>query len=258
MGEISIYNALRAGGLSAAGACAMMGNMFCESALISNNVQDNCTLGDFDYTNAVDSGIITRWQFMADGYGYGLCQWTYSSRKFNLLEHAKAMGVSVGNEAMQCQFCITELQNDFPELYKFLCDTEDLATASDRICKEFENPAVKNFADRQNASAKYFRLLVDNDPPDGGGDPCDGDSCPIDLEPHKTCTITVNVLRRGDLGRDVFMLQCGLSDMGIPCGVPDGDFGKNTLQAVKDLQQRSGIEPTGEVGSETWQLLFKR
>lgn len=258
MNEVTIYNALRAGGLSAAGACAMIGNMWCESALISNNVQDNCTLGDFDYTNAVDSGTITRWQFMADGFGYGLCQWTHSSRKFNLWEQAHALGVSIGDGDMQVGFCLAELQSDFPELYKFLCETDDLAAASDWICKDFENPAVKNFADRQNAAARYFKILADLDVPETAGNVCSGDSCTIDLGKDESCSIDVRVLKHGDMGRDVYMLQCGLSDMGISCGVPDGDFGGMTLDAVKNLQQRSGLEPTGIVDASTWQMLVRK
>ena len=58
MSEQTIYNALRAGGLSPAGACAMMGNMYCESGLRSDNVQDNCAMGDSDYTWNVDNGGI--------------------------------------------------------------------------------------------------------------------------------------------------------------------------------------------------------
>ena len=34
-----IYYSLRAGGLSPAGACAIMGNMHAESVMMSNNVQ---------------------------------------------------------------------------------------------------------------------------------------------------------------------------------------------------------------------------
>lgn len=258
MNEVTIYNALRAGGLSAAGACAMIGNMWCESALISNNVQDNCTLGDFDYTNAVDSGTITRWQFMSDGFGYGLCQWTYPGRKDHLYMFARDAGVSIGSEDMQVQFCLTELQSDFPELYKFLCETDDLAAASDWICKDFENPAVKNFADRQNAAARYFKILADLDVPETAGNVCSGDSCTIDLGKDESCSIDVRVLKHGDMGRDVYMLQCGLSDMKIDCGKPDGDFRDKTLAAVKDLQRRSGLEPTGVVDAATWQMLVRK
>lgn len=253
MSEQLIYEALCTGGLSPVGACAMMGNMFCESALKSNNVQDNCTLGDFDYTNAVDSGTITRWQFMADSFGYGLCQWTYSSRKDHLFMFAREKGVSISDEQMQCQFCLEELQNEYAELYKYLCLTENLPKATERICAEYERPAVNNFADRINAAQRIFNQL--------GREVCDSDSCQIDLQPEsptEMCNVPLRILRQGDLGRDVFILQCGLNDMGISCGVPDGDFGLNTVEAVRELQRKLDQGPTGIADQAVWSTVLRK
>ena len=252
MSEQTIYDALRAGGLSPAGACAMMGNMFCESALKSNNVQDNCTLGDFNYTNAVDSGTITRWQFMADSFGYGLCQWTYPGRKDRLYMYAREKGVSVSNEQMQCEFCLAELRTDYAELFGYLCATEDLPKATERICAEFERPAVNNFADRINAAQKYYNQMT------GGSSGCSGDSCAIDITADQITTVAMRILKRGDLGRDVFLYQCGLIDMGFDCGVPDGDFGLNTEEATRELQRAKEIEPNGVADQRTLNIVFSR
>lgn len=253
MSEITIYEALRAGGLSPAGACAMLGNMFCESALISNNVQNNCPMGDSDYTYNVDNGLMTRWQFMSDSYGYGLCQWTYSGRKDHLYMFAREKGVSIGDEQMQCQFCLEELQRDYAELYQYLCQTEDLPKATERICAEYERPAVNNFADRINAAQRFFNQQV--------RECCSNDSCQIDLQtepPAELCEISARVLRQSDLGRDVFLLQCGLNDMGISCGVPDGDFGLNTVEAVRELQRKIDQEPTGIADQNVWMAILKK
>ena len=163
MSDQSIYNALRSGGLSRTGVCAMMGNMSMESALISINVEDRCALSDTDYTQAVDSGAITAYEFSRDSFGYGLCQWTYYTRKSNLIKLAKSKGVSIGDEKMQCEFCIWELQNEYAGLYRFLCVTENLAEATKRICSEYEQPAYNNYADRINAAQRYFNLLAAND-----------------------------------------------------------------------------------------------
>lgn len=250
MSEITIYETLRAGGLSSAGACAMLGNMFCESALISNNVQNNCPMGDSDYTYNVDNGLMTRWQFMSDSYGYGLCQWTFSGRKDYLYMFARKMGVSIGDEQMQCLFCLEELQRDYSELYRYLCDTDDLPKATERICAEFERPAVNNFADRINAAQRFFNQLTRED--------CGDDSCPISIPADQTTTVTVRVLKRGDLGRDVFLFQCGLIDIGFNCGVPDGDFGLNTEQATKELQRTNGLDPSGVADQRTLNIVFSR
>ena len=251
MSESTIYKALRAGGLSRTGVCAMMGNMAMESALISTNVQDNCTMSDAAYTQAVDSGAMSAYQFQRDSYGYGLCQWTSSDRKAGLYNLAQQKGVSIGNEEMQCEFCIWELKNQWAGLYKYLCVTENLAEATKRICAEFERPKYNNFADRINAAQKYFNLLAAND------SGCTEDACPIEPEfQAPACKVDVRVLYKGCLGRDVFLLQAGLNDMGYDCGLPDGDFGKNTEAAVKELQKANNMETTGTADWFVWQTIL--
>lgn len=248
MSEQTIYNALRAGGMSRTGVCAMMGNMAMESALISTNVEDRCKVSDEVYTQAVDDGTISKEHFIHDSYGYGLCQWTYYSRKENLYNLAKGNGVSIGNEAIQCKFCLWELSHEHEGLYNFLCVTENLAEATRRICAEYERPAVNNFADRINAAQRYFNLLAANDKG------CSEDSCPIEPE-EETCKVDVRILNKGCLGRDVFLLQCGLNDMGFSC-VPDGDFGQNTERAVKELQKANGLDQTGVACWFVWQTIL--
>lgn len=255
MGEQTIYEALRAGGLTPAGACGMMGNMWAESGLRSNNVQDNCPLTDSDYTYNVNAEIMSKWQFMSDRYGYGLCQWTLAERKCCLYEMAKSMGVSIADEKMQCDFCIFELQNDFPDLYKYLCSTDDLPGAAKRVCAEFERPAVNNFADRINAAQRYYNQLAGS-----GQGSCGEDACQIEPAPAskgETCEIKVRILQKGDKGRDVFVLQCGMADMGFSCGVPDGDFGKLTESGVKELQKSCAMNPTGIADQNVWQIIFQ-
>lgn len=250
MSEQTIYNALRIGGLSPSGACAMLGNMFCESGLKATNVEDRCTLGDFDYTNAVDMGTISRYQFKLDAFGYGLVQWTYPSRKEGLYDLAKGQGVSIGDEQIQCEFCLVELINEYNGLYSYLCTTNDLPEATKRICAEYERPAVNNFADRINAAQRYFNLLAKDD------SGCTVDSCPIEIPKEELCNVSVRILRKGNLGRDVYLLQCGLLDMGIDCGFPDGDFGENTEAAVKELQRVTQMDPTGKADKDVWQIVL--
>ena len=43
-------------------------------------------------------------------------------------------------------------------------------------------------------------------------------------------------------GRDVFLLQCGLIDMGFNCGMPDGGFCPLTLMALNELKSELGLE----------------
>ena len=155
MSAKTIYDRLRSHGMTHAGACAMGGNIQAESGIRSNNVEDRSGMGDAQYTTMVDAG---GYDFATDNgkhYGYGLCQWTLKSRKVELLQYAKNRGVSVADEDMQVDFAVHELKRDFSGLYKFLCSTDDMYAATDRICREFENPAVKNTAKRYEFAQEW-------------------------------------------------------------------------------------------------------
>ena len=247
MSKETIYKYLRQGGLSHNGACAMMGNMYCESLLKSDNVEDRCYMSDTQYTDAVNSGVIDRNQFEHDAYGYGLCQWTYYTRKDELWKRTVGKGISVADEKAQCELCVYELKTDYPDLYFFLHGDCDLYTATSRICKEYERPYYNNIDPRYNKAKEYSDQLHD-DSPLPPTPPAQSDD---------SCEITVRVLRRGDLGRDVFLLQTGLQDMGIDCGVPDGDFGAHTEEAVNELKETVGLPMDGIADADVWQIIFQ-
>jgi len=153
----SIYLQLVAAGMSPVAACAMMGNMQAESAMRANNAQDGMTrLSDAEYTAAVDNGSI---DFVYDSVGYGLCQWTFYSRKRDLLDFCKARGVSVGNEAAQVDFCVKEIKEYYPALWDYLKTATGVYEAAERICKEYERPAINNVDVRaQNANNFYMQF----------------------------------------------------------------------------------------------------
>ena len=144
MSEQYIYNFLRGGGLTRAGALGAMGNLGYESRFKPNNVEDRCPISDFDYTLNVDNHIIPKGEFVADSYGYGLAQWTYSTRKARLYELTVERGLSISDEAAQMELLLEELRNDFPKLYSFLCTTTDMYEATRRFCVDFENPLYPN------------------------------------------------------------------------------------------------------------------
>ena len=251
MSKETIYSYLRQGGLSHYGACAMMGNMYCESLLKSNIVEKRCSLSDEVYTKAVDDGTMSCYQFSRDTYGYGLCQWTYWSRKDELWKRTVGKGLSVADEMAQCEFCIIELKRDYKFLYEFLCDDCDLYSATSRICKEYERPAINNVDDRYAKAKEYDRDLKDSDSSSGSVSPSKPNQSTDSVE------ITVRVLRKGDVGRDVFIMQTGLQDMGIDCGIPDGDFGPHTEMAVNELKETIGLPMDGVTDGDVWQILFQ-
>ena len=157
MSAENIYKRLINAGFTPAGACGMLGNLKAESDLRANNLQNTyekkLVFVDELYTAAVNNG--TYKNFTTDGAGYGLAQWTYGPRKRNLLNFAAKRGASIDDENMQVDFAIHELTTEYAPLLAFLRSTDDLYTATERICKEFERPAVNN-VDRRYAFAVEF------------------------------------------------------------------------------------------------------
>jgi len=66
------------------------------------------------------------------------------------------------------------------------------------------------------------------------------------------------ILRVGMHGPEVTKLQQRLQKLGFFQGSIDGDFGAETVSAVKAAQQRYGLEADGVAGGGTWQVLMRR
>lgn len=265
MSELTIYQHLRAGGLSPAGACAVMGNMFCESAMQPNNVENRCTMRDNEYTAAVDDGRISPNDFAYDKYGYGLCQWTFWSRKAELWKLANARHVSISDEAMQCDLCLTELARDYASLYRQLCSctAEGMQEAVEEFCRKFENPEVKNIGPRYQAALQFYATAVKIEQATAAANNCADDACTINIgnaqEGEPYTEIGVPHLKKGSRGTPVAMLQAGLKQKGYYTGIfnrIDGVFGDNTEKAVKAMQAECNQYVTGIVDQGTWQVMF--
>ena len=153
----TIYKALIDAGLTPEGACGLMGNMMAESSMKADIAQRGMTaLSDEQYTAAADAGTI---DFVHDAVGYGLCQWTFHTRKAELLAFARARGVSVGDETTQMQFCLRELQKDFPGVWRVLTGSKDLYECARTVCIQYERPAVNNVDARHAWAQSCFREL---------------------------------------------------------------------------------------------------
>ena len=70
-------------------------------------------------------------------------------------------------------------------------------------------------------------------------------------------TTSLPVLRKGDKGQYVTLLQTKLINKGFSCGSygADGDFGNDTEKAVKSFQKAYGLTVDGIVGAKTWSAL---
>lgn len=246
MSAKTIYDRLRSHGMTVAGACAMLGNMQAESALRSNNAEDNRTsLTDDEYTRQADSFAISQAKFVHDGIGYGLCQWTYWSRKKALVEYAHDIGKSVGDEAMQVDFCVGELKADFPGLWNFLCTTEDTYEETSRICIEYENPTVKNINPRYVFAQKFQAELADGAEPTG------------DEHPQAETYWPPRMICEGMSGADVAVAQALLAAHGAELAV-SSVFDVKTKNRTMEFQNAVGLHADGIIGNNTWTALLRR
>lgn len=138
-----IWNYLKGKGLNDYGAAGVLGNLNAESALNPHNLQNTFEkkLGYTDdaYVAAVDSGAYTN--FVKDSAGFGLAQWTYWSRKQNLLSFAKSAGKSIGDLEMQLDFLWKELSESYKSVLTTLKTATSVLEASNAMLLKYERPA---------------------------------------------------------------------------------------------------------------------
>ena len=142
--EKTIWNTLQAAIGNAYGTAGLMGNLYAESALKPGNLQNtgNKALGmtDEQFVAAVDSGEYSADTFIHDGYGMGLAQWTYYTRKQALLNFVKAAGKSIGDLETQLAFLLQEIKG-YTSVWNTLTSTTSVREASNVVLKKYERPA---------------------------------------------------------------------------------------------------------------------
>lgn len=147
------WDYLTTAGMTAEGAAGMMGNLYAESGVIPNKVENLCLqrlreagkyYTDATYTAFVDDGTISKDEFLhplpGKCYGFAIAQWTTPSRKAGLYDLCKSRHASIGDLTCQLEYLVAELQTQFKGLWLYLTQTTDVATASDRVLCEFECP----------------------------------------------------------------------------------------------------------------------
>ena len=158
-----IWDYFKAKGLNDFGIAGLMGNLYAESGLKPTNLQNTYEkkLGytDAEYTAAVDQGKYSN--FVKDSAGYGLAQWTYWSRKQNLLNSANSKNKSIGDLNMQLDFLYKELSEGYKNsVLKVLCEAKSVLEASNSVLLKFERPADQSET-VQNKRASYGQKYYD-------------------------------------------------------------------------------------------------
>lgn len=143
-------------GLTIEGAYGMMANIYSESGFRSNNAQNSCMtrlcMTDEIYTAKVDSGEYK--DFITDRVGWGICQWTSSGRKQNLLNYAKEQKKSIADETMQLNYLMKELKTSYKTVLNILTTSHDISECAKYVMTKFERPANQSDVN-QNKRASY-------------------------------------------------------------------------------------------------------
>ena len=144
MTEKQRFDYLVSFGFTKEGVAGLMGNLKAESNLNPKNLQNyyerKLGLSDNMYTEEVDNGTYTN--FVHDSAGYGLAQWTYWSRKQELLNFAKEKNTSIGDCEMQLSFICKELHGH-KAVFDVLKSTTSIKEASDIVLTDEELNIVK-------------------------------------------------------------------------------------------------------------------
>lgn len=258
MSKQSIFDRLRAAGVSVAGALALMGNWDCESNLEPCRLQ-----GDFStsrgashaYADNVDNGSMSRLIFAGDAKGWGLAQWTFHTRKRDLYDFCRWRSISIANETVQVDFAVHELQNDYPALWQALCAAADnqLYAMTDRVCREYERPAINNVEDRFQAARRLRDSLDLSDTAAVSA----ADTTPAAAADTPTTPFwPPRMLTRGMVGSDVATLQAALIARGYGPITISGTLDAETEAAMWSFQGDAGLRSREDFGPKSWGALL--
>ena len=255
-----IYKLLRNAGITEAGALGILGNWQAESGCEPGRLQNDFSsfrTTSKDYTARVTSGAISRDQFARDQKGYGLAQWTYfnfqtgQGRKLDLYDFWKKSGKALDDVTMQVAFALHELttQGQYATLLQILKTTDDLWTATDKMCRLYEQPYYCNVEDRY----KYAKEIESQIDLSGTAvveetettEPEKPDEPKIETWPPRTidehCTGWP----------EVWMAQSMLKCRGFNV-LNDGIWGSVMTDKVKQFQRENGLYADGVVGKNTY------
>lgn len=149
-------------GLTEAGVYGMLANLYAESNFYPQNLQNTYNrrfnMTDEEYTKQVDSGEYTRDKFIKDAAGYGLCQWTFWTRKQGLYDCAKSVDASIGSLDVQLAYLMQELKVKYRTLLAELKRNKDIEQCARMVMLQFERPADQSEA-AQAKRANYALLI---------------------------------------------------------------------------------------------------
>ncbi|SDB27518.1 phage tail tip lysozyme [Eubacterium oxidoreducens] len=120
-------------GLSSAGACGVLGNLYAETTTL------NATSG-------------------SESTHFGLCQWG-GVRMSNLKKYCKKKGYDYKSLEGQVHFMEYEMKKNYPSLVKYLKKTTNATKAAQEFCAVFERPTKNSGSSADYYKGKYYQNL---------------------------------------------------------------------------------------------------
>lgn len=139
-----IWGFLKSKGLNDYAVAGIMGNLYSESRLRPNNLQNSyeSNLGsDEKFTAAIDSGTF---DFLGStlGFGYGLAQWTSKGRRDSMYKYVKSKGRSIADINAQLEYLWIELTGAYKtKVLNVLLNCKSVREAAEVVVCKFEIPA---------------------------------------------------------------------------------------------------------------------
>lgn len=174
--EEKVWYAMINAGYSEYAVAGAMGNFKQESDFKANNLQltgamKKLGMTDEKYTEAVDNGTYTN--FVHDGAGYGLAQWTYWSRKESFLLFVKSKGTSIGDENTQIEYVLETLKTgSYTEWEK----ADSIEKACENFQKEYERAGKPMMGNRLKYSQEIYEKYHGKTAPTDINSPLKGDN----------------------------------------------------------------------------------
>ena len=136
----------------------IMGNIDIESNFEPNNVEDGRGYSNEVYTSMVDSKIYNN--FINDGIGYGLVQWTYYVFKKDLLERCQRVNKSIADLNCQLEQLYSHLQSE--NILNKIKNLTSIEEATKIFMLKFEKPKDQSLnaqQERIKAAQKWFNVF---------------------------------------------------------------------------------------------------
>ena len=176
-------------GATDAGAAGLLGNLYAESRLYSDCVEElllrryreegflpgwsSAPYSPENYTRYMalyNGGQITLAEFLhprkytgaVHQYGFGMAQWTTEERKKNLISMAAGNGTTIDDEETQFGLIYYELVKYYQSVWRVLCSASSVREAAAAVLKRYECPADTSDAviDRRTAYGEDILKIV--------------------------------------------------------------------------------------------------